>query len=494
MRAFICLILTMSATTGSARSPLSCASKTVQAQTPDQNPALVRQPSVLQIPVSMSLTDLFQRCENVLPTEIDESGNYIDAGKDSIGRLGVKYKVWRDPLKLSVSGNKLNMDAHAYYWIEVAQIVHKPKPLNGDVVKKLGSCGVSEPARQAEIGLSTEINFGADWNLIPKTTVREVSLLNRCTMTFLNLDQTNRIKTRLSQKLAEVAAVIDRRIAKLDLRARVENAWTRLQKPVSVGPNDKYLSISPSDISVSRLNGSGSTIQATVSITGLITFAWGLPPGPSAQEVKPLPPFKQSESQGSGLHLALSALLPFDVASEQLSRALAGREYSIRGNMVKILAAGLTARPDGVNIALDVTGWLKGRIYLRGKPVFDQSSKTLSLQDLDVAADTTDPTTMAAAQAVAGSPSFKAKLASSARWSLEKQIDQAKAEVNLALNRAISSDLRLKGSVTSLNFGKIDIVRAGSKVPGFGSGEIGKDTLAIEITADGTLEVEYGGS
>jgi hypothetical protein len=446
-------------------------------------------PSLLQIPVNFSLADLFQRCETMLLKEIDESGAYIDAGKDSIGTLGIKYKVWRDPLKLSMDRNKLNLDAHVYYWIEAAQIIHKPKPLKGDVVQKLGSCGEGEPPRQAEIGLTTEIALGSDWNLVPKTTVRQVTLLDRCTMTFLNLDQTNKIKKRLSEKLLQAAAVIDKRIGRLNLRSRVEAAWNQLQKPIVVDPAGKYLSITPIDISVSPLNGRGDTVQATVTVKAFITFVWESPPQQEPAQTKPLPSLKQFAQAGNGTHIVLNAVFPFDVASEQLSKMLIGHKYSFSGNNVEVTAASIHRSAGGVEIVLNVSGFLKGIVYLRGKPVFDQTTNMISLENLDFAVDSTDSVTKSFAAAVAGSPGFRARLASQARWSLGKQIDEGKAQLSRTLNRT-EGDIKMTGVISGFSVRGIEATPAGTKLPGFPYGGLDKDSFVVELTIDVTVQIE----
>ncbi|HEY6334182.1 MAG TPA: DUF4403 family protein, partial [Blastocatellia bacterium] len=400
------------------------------ARVPSQDQAQAEEPSVFQIPVNFSLAGLFERCETILPKEIDESANYIDAGKDTVGRLGVKYKVWRDPLRLSMKGDRLNLDAHVYYWIEVAQIIERPK-----LVKKLGSCGEGEPPREAEIGLTTTINLGGDWNVVPKTEVRDVKLLNKCSMTFLNLDQTNRIKKRLSEKLAQVAAVIDRRIGRLNLRSRVEAAWSQLQKPIVVDPAGKYLSIAPIDISVSPLNGSGDAVQATLTIRAFITLVWEPIPTGQVPEPKPLPPLAQSRPSPGGLHIIVRTVLPFETASEQLAHAMVGRKYQVAGKQVDITGVMIRGAQERVEIAVNITGFLKGTVYLRGKPAFDPAAQVISMQDLDFAVDSTDPLTKSFAAAAAGSPGFKARLASQARWPVGKQIEEAKAQLGAAINR-----------------------------------------------------------
>ena len=462
------------------------------AATRTQAPDPPAEPSVLRLPISLSLTGLFQRCETILPKEIDESGAYIDAGPDTVGRLGVKYKVWRDPLRLSMRGNRLNLDAHVYYWIEVAQIIHKPKPLKGDLVQKLGSCGQGEPPREADIGLTTTITLATDWSVIPKTEIRDVKLLNKCSMTFLNLDQTGRIKKRLSEKLGQVGAAIDRRISTLDLRSRVEMAWRRIQKPIVVDPAGKYLTIVPLDMSVSPLNGMGDTVQATMTVRAFVTFAWGpIPDGPPAP-AKALPPLTQSSPAPGGMHILVRAVLPLQAASEQLTRAVAGHKYKIAGNDVEITGASIqltSAGSDLVEIALKMTGLLKGTAYVRGKPAFDPVSNVISLEEMAFVVESSDELTKSFAEAVDGSPGFKARLASQARWPLGEQIDSARTQLNAAINRTEGS-LKLTGGISSLGVRSVKVVPAGTALVGFPNGILDQDSFVVELVADGTFQAE----
>lgn len=445
--------------------------------------------SVLKIPVTFSLAELFQRCETILPKEIDESSAYIDAGKDALGNLGIKYRVWRDPLRLSMEKNQLNLDARVYYWIEAAQIIHKPKPLKGDIVQKLGSCGEDEPPRQADIGLTTEISIGADWSLVPKTRVRQVKLLDKCSMTFLNLDQTNKIKKRLSEKLEQVSALIDRRIGRLDLRSRVEEAWEHLQKPVFIQPGDRYLCITPVDISLSDLNGQGDKLETSATIKAFVVFVWGHAPAEPIPQMKPLPPAKHSDATDTQSHIALEAFIPFEAAAAQLSESLVNHKYSVAGNEVAITAAELRKSNAGIEMALQIAGSLKGKIYVRGKLAFDQSTNTLLIEDPDFAVESTDPVTKSFANAVAGSPSFKAKLAAQVRWPVGERIDVAKKQLTAALNHS-QGDFRLIGDISRIGVAGVRIATAGESFPGSAYGAITSDSLVITLRIEASLKIE----
>jgi hypothetical protein len=443
--------------------------------------------STIQIPVTVSLDQVFARCEQIVPESLDESGAYVDVARNALGSIAAKYRLWRDPLKISMEGSRFTVDLHAYYWIDVAERIHAP--IKGEILKKIGSCGLGEDPREVEIGFTTLVDLGPDWKLIPTTTVRAINFPNRCRMTRLNIDVTDSIATRLTAKMRKIAALIDERIRAYDLRSRAETVWRLIQKPVRLDKVGAWLSFAPVEASLSPLKGSGKSITTTLGLTALTSLVMGEPPGESSIEYRPLSALKFGQA-GPGIHVVVNSVLPFSAASDQLRMALVGREYRIGDNTIVVSGLTVSGEADTVKLQLEVTGWLKGTAYLQGKLAFDPQTSILSIRDLDLSVDTQDSVTRGLADMLLRSPNIRAKIATAASWSMATQIGKAKEQIRSLLNHRLGESMYVKGDVTGIRLGSLIAVPRGSG-SGF-SGNIEQDAFIIQVIVDGVVTIEIG--
>ena len=432
---------------------------------------------------------IFERVENRIPREIDQSANYVEAGKDAVGPVLAKYKIWRDPVKLSMNGNRLTLSAHAYYWIEAAQQIHKPRPFKGDITQKLGSCGENEPPREVQIAFTTEVNWGADWNLVSKTIVSDVQFPNRCSMTALNLDVTDTIKRRLIEKMNVAAAMIDARIRAANLKDRIQSGWNQLQKPIVAGADGKWLSVTPTDAAVGPITGSGDTLSTSASVTAFATLLWSGPPHDSDIQLTPLPPLRIANSAG-GIHVAVSAVIPFETASGQLAKLLVGHKYKLASKEIEITGAAVYGSGDTAVLKLALAGGMTGTVYIKGKLKFDSATNMLSVQDINFSADSDDPMTKSFIKLMNDSPAFRNRIASAAQWPLGTQVGDARSQIDRTLNSPLGQVAHMKGSVTNLTLRGIEAGSEQGKIPGLPAGVSTKDAFIIQLTADGAAELD----
>ena len=128
----------------------------------------VGQVSVIEIPLRLSLDPMIDAAEKVLPTQAGKWRSW----KDWHG-IKSKYRAWRGPLSITISGDVLTVQAQIRYWIKAH------KKLLG-AIKLNASCGINEPPRQAVISMQVRLGWEPDWSLRPRFYLLPTRFLDRC--------------------------------------------------------------------------------------------------------------------------------------------------------------------------------------------------------------------------------------------------------------------------------------------------------------------------
>ena len=211
--------------------------------------------SVIEIPIQLSLEPLIEATEEALP---NQAGNW----RNWKNWHGVKsrYRAWRGPLGISITGNVLLVQAHIRYWIKAR------KKLLGAVNLK-GSCGVNEPPRQAVIGMQVRLGWGSDWTLRPEFHILPTRFLDRCEMTIANIDVTPLVEKEFRKQMQKSLKAALRKLAPgiHAIRQQAHRSWSLLQEPIEIAQG-KQLVLRPTGAALSRINGRGKSIDTRLAI------------------------------------------------------------------------------------------------------------------------------------------------------------------------------------------------------------------------------------
>ena len=177
-------------------------------------------PSIIEIPLSISLARLFEVAEQEMPLQ---AGNW-QSWRKSYG-VNTQYRAWRGPLQFTLQGEVLTVQAHVRYWTRVHKKVLGAIDLDS-------SCGVNEPPRQAVIGVQIRFDWTPDWRLRPVFRILPTRFVDRCEMTIANIDVTPIIEKEFQQQLEDRMRVALRELAPRlqTVRQQAEQSWSRLQK------------------------------------------------------------------------------------------------------------------------------------------------------------------------------------------------------------------------------------------------------------------------
>ncbi len=436
--------------------------------TPLQSPTAA---SIIGIPVRISLARISAEVDAQTLRAIDEMEEFTE---DESGRLGIKYMLARDPIRLRFEGGRLKASALMRYGIVGCTRVRVP--LTGEErYFPCIECGVDdEPMRQVRVGLESTLEWSADWRLISKTIALPPLFLNRCRVTMLGLDITDKvIAPEISSQLQIAARSIDRSIAGAkDVRKAAEIVWSLLQAPINVRP-DLWLQLNPTAIALGPLEAAAESLSTTLHLQARPALVTS-PPG--SAKARPLPPLRVVAPSSGALSIPIDAQLSWAeanrlvIANAQLPRTGSLRIESIElqpGEKGKLRVVAM------VDYSESTLKKFRGRVLLDGTPAYDRQTGYLVLENLQYQLDSSSSLFVKIANRLAYQ-SIRTRLAAACRWYIQPRIEQMRADVERSLQRQIAPGVLLGGKLTALT--PLGVV-------------VDRESITIRVNATGTLAV-----
>ena len=400
--------------------------------------------SVVHVPVTLSLDSVARKVEALVPRGQSREDEWHPLGKVPVaGTLYVKEMWERDPLALELSGDRVEVRTRVRYRARIAE--RACAPVAGCRWVPLAACGHDGPMPSLRIGLSTTVEYRADWSIVPRTRMAPVEAGVRCRLTRARVDVTGRVQEAVQRALEGVAPRVDEEIRKaVALRSRVEGVWASLQEPISAG-SGVYLLLRPESVAVAHPKAEGTRLSTVVSMTMRPKVMLG--ERPDAAPV-PLPALAASVGAGHGFRVAMLAELPYAAADSLLRTALVGREMTVRDHTVRVRGARLYGSGDRLVLAVRVGGDARGTLYFVGTPVYDAQAQVLTVPDLDFSLETKN--------VVAGTAGWllhdhlREQVRSAARFSVGDRVAKLRQDVSGAMNRNLSPGVRMRGELDAL--------------------------------------------
>lgn len=394
---------------------------------------LLAQPSnisTINIPIRATLAPALPLVEAQVPKSIQNSR--------SQSGFKINYTVTRDPIAILMAGTELHVSTLAHYSIEACRGI-------------LGclSCGVDEPPRDAQIALSARFTWNPDWSLRSTTTAEPVTFPNRCEVTALNLDITDRvIGPVVDEQLRKLAVAIDRETpGVVTIRNNAEQIWAALQAPYELASRT-WLVFEPIDAGLSPLTGQNLMVSSTLSVNARTRIIVGDKP---VSSVAPLPAL-QTRNAPAGFRIPFEIRVSYADATSLASQQFAGRTFKIGGDDLRIDALAISPAAGG-RIGVDATLAYKqyaGPVHLEGMPRIDPATNTVSVPDLDYALDPAHKTFFLSIVEGVAHDLIRSRLRDAATISLAPNAANARDEITKALTRQLSAGVQLRGQADAI--------------------------------------------
>lgn len=330
--------------------------------------------SVINVPIQVDLQPYFQEADESVPKKFTGKETHCEGTSYS-------YRFERSAIQFRGKGNQLQFDIDGKYALNINYCPKCTDVFSADghciSPRIYASCGVGEPMRKISITYATQFELLPNYQLKSKTRLQEAKPIDKCEVTFLNFDATEKLMVEVEKSLKALATDIDQQVSATAIRPEVQKAWNLLSTPLKI---DKYgyLMIQPKSLSVSDFQLDGSLLQFSIAMEAF--------PQIQLSKInatpKPLPSLTPYTPQ-NGFNIHLDLVGNYDSLSRLLSAELAGKEIEIKRNKLIIDSAKIFGSANTqMSFAISFSGKRNGTLYLKGTPQFNSQTQEISFPDL----------------------------------------------------------------------------------------------------------------
>ena len=401
--------------------------------------------SYVNVPITIPLAAIAKTASEEVPKQFNvqpfEKALEGGANPPACG-VDVGYSVGRGPVVVSGEDKTIVSSIDLSYWLQG----RKQVPCPGELVT--ASCGTTgEPYRTATVGIDSNVTIQPNLSVVVQSTLRPAVPGNRCVLHPVEYDITDTLIKGMDTSLKEMLPALDKRVAAaLDLRSRMQAAWTRMSEPREVRPS-VWLSWNPEGLGVVPITVSEGAIHTGIQLRMRPVITAGAKPTVTP---KPLPlAYQATRDDTFKLQLPVDVEEPFVQA--RLDKALdidkGGMPLQMGNYTVRITSADMTGEGTQILIKLTFTGDMTGTANLVGTPYYNTETRTLSFPDLDYTLDS-DQFLLTSANFLAHSQ-IRDKLREKFTIELGDRIDQLKGGLEELLNRR-NGNVQLHGTLEDL--------------------------------------------
>ena len=397
-------------------------------------------PSAFNAPLDYDFTPVMRTVERVVPTTFGSLDSLHQLGDDASKHYA--YEAMRGPFTVFADGKLMHLRATLSY---AARGYYKP-PIGPTIG---AGCGGGNDHPRIAVELVTPLTLTPDWHLrsavrLARMEPASSSPHDRCSVTILHYDVTDRVIDAARSALVAHLPAIDRRIGDVDLTDRFTGWWQLLQRPIQL-TDGVWLLLDPRRLRLGRVTGTGHVLTVEAGLDAYPRVVTGTEPRPTNT---PLPQLVHDTSSGA-YHIILDGLVDYVTASRTLTDALRGKAITQAGHTVTVSNAIVSPASRGrLALAIAFTGDASGTLRFVGSPAYDARAGQIAVPDLDYDLETDND--LINAYAWLRSDDLRATFREKARIPAAPVLDRGKQLLLAGLNRKIGDALTLSATVDSV--------------------------------------------
>lgn len=415
------------------------------------------QPSIPTRPIPYFPAEISQVNVNIntdLTKYIDEADRSLpynfSGGEDPCQGLRYNYNVSREPLTFSGSGNTITLgekvhinSLRATYCAKCGRILGMGD-LRCLVPKISGSCGAGDGDPGFDISYKTAVNFLPTYQVNTVTSLQRFNTLGSCPATIIRINALPTLQSKLNGTMVGLGQKVDEKIASINYRSQVAQAWVQLNKEISIG-SFGFLNINPKQLRLSNLDINSKQLNVTLGMSCLPVV--NIVSQPSA--ISPLPDLNVCKL-GDGFNLLADVTVDYIILSTNLDKQVQGKEIKI-GNRKFIITRGKVYGGGNSKIIVELTfrGTREGTIYFTGTPVYDKTTNKLTVPDLDFELQTRSLLLRAAAWIL--NARITNELRSAVQFDITSILANVKTTIETNLTKQISANVSSTCYITDVN-------------------------------------------
>jgi hypothetical protein len=421
--------------------------------------------SRFNIPLIYDYTPILSVVEQAVPKRFGSLDSVRMVGNDENRHYA--YEARRSPFTTFVRGNQVHLRATLSY---AARGFFKPRfgPTVG------AGCGGDSPSERPRVTveLVTPLTLTADWHLASQARIARLTPASdadrdRCTVSVIRYDVTERVIDAARAALTDQLPKIDKKISEVDLTDRFKEWWTLLNRPIRLADN-VWLLLGPERLRLGSISGSGNELIVDAGLDARPKIVAGPEPHPS---MVPLPPLGR-DTAANGFHIVLEGTIDYPTASKTITDALKDRPITEAGRTVIIRTARVSPLPRGqLAFEMTFTGDANGTLTFVGTPQYDRRSGQLTVPNLDY--DLTTDSNIITAYAWLKSDALRELFREKARLPLEPLMEKGKSLLSDGLNRKLGDAVTLSARVDSVDVAGMYVTQSGIVVRAVAMGSAG---------------------
>ncbi len=333
-------------------------------------PALSNRSSVINIPISYKVNDLEK--------EINQAIGEVFIDDNSFEGDNVKMKVQRlSDIQVSFKGDVI--------FLEVPLRID----CEGRVNKKFLGMKLDKTQKadfEVKLHLKSKVDIDETWQLITNTELLKLEWLKKPKVKFalISIPVDKLIEKQLEKRQDKLLRQLDR-LARLniDIKRPIEQVYSNIQRPILLSNelSNVWLNVQPSKVAIGKLNGNSQQLRIDAAIEANIFT--------TLQEKQPkigkrtLPNKSKSEHPSGHIDLNIFGELKFDEVNKVLANQLVGKQFDLKKRSIRIDSIKAFGSGEMLMIEADLSGDLEGKVFLNGKPMYDNEKKELFVDNFD---------------------------------------------------------------------------------------------------------------
>lgn len=424
----------------------------------------VPSPSELNVPVVIPIKAVNEKLNKELKGLIYEDSSLTDNNNDNL-----LLKVWKQgDIKVDVKYDYFDYTVPLKIWAKYG-------------VSILGFTQFGETDLGIKLRFKTKIRMDSTWKIVSHTEPQGYEWITSPILRIGVMEIPIKFIGDLileSQK-KELAKMIDQQASQtINIKTYAKDIFKTLQSPIEVSSDPKiWLKIAPKSFSMTPFYGQTGNIKSALGLVASTETIFGLKPSIKIDTV--LPNLRLTNVAKNNFFIAISADVPYEYATEMARKMQNGLIYEFKEGKYKIKIEDMLVYGNGDKVAVktDISGSIKGTIYLTGIPVYDELNQSIFIKNVDFDIDTRNKLLKTANWMMNGA--IEKKLEKSLVFPLKDQLNDSKKLIQKTLqNNRIQPGVLLQGKLNTLE--PKDVL-------------VTKDGIRAFVEAKGNLEIKIDG-
>lgn len=301
--------------------------------------------------------------------------------------------------------------------------------------------GIDEPMKRAKIGIDCKFKLLPNYKISSTTTISELTPVDPIKVIF-GFDVTNMLMNRIKPYLGDLSKMVDKEIAKVDLKPYVKPVFDQLQQDIYI---DKigYLKIQPKELSLSDLTFNKSKLSFSIGLKAtpaIQSSKWSIPLAPLPN----LALYKASD----GFEVFTDVSMNYDSLAKQIMGYLSKEKFVVGKDFIIIQKLRMFAAKDKLGVEVGFIGSKSGTLFLLGVPTFDAAKKIVSVKQVEYDLSTKNLLLKSAKWLL--NETIRKKMEEAMVVDVTSTLASAEKGINESLNKKLDGGIYLKGNLKKL--------------------------------------------